>query len=452
MGVLNRSVKSIWRRKWRTFAALLAVAVAMAIMVAIPAGLSASQSAVQSSQDRLEQSIDSMQASYENATTLITVSFGNFRGGFGNPNATSTVTYVTSDELAEIEALDNVTSVVAYIEKTAGLPTQNTTFTPGQPGSRPTMDFSSMYVVKGIPTEEGTIDGLTPTISEGSWISEGSLTEIVLSQSLADQWGVGVGDTYSLEGVSVTVVGIVEDSTSTSSFSSRVVYTSLELAQQIYGLDDSYTNLYIYAADADVVEEVALEVESVVTEAQVSTNTDRLTQLEQSQTQLTSTLASANATLAQTQATATQEIIITLAASGAIILLIMLFNVRERVREIGVMKTLGFSNRDVVSQLVLEGLVITAIGCIVGIAIGYIAYPTLANLVLPASTSQSPSSGMGGAPGQMTQVATQALVATPDMGMVMLAFGAVLLVGVLGTLYPAWKASRVKPVEALRNE
>jgi len=99
---------------------------------------------------------------------------------------------------------------------------------------------------------------------------------------------------------------------------------------------------------------------------------------------------------------------------------------------------------------VLEGLVITGIGCVIGIAIGYIAYPTLANLVLPSSTTQS--SGGAGVPGQMTQVATQALVATPDMGMVMLAFGAVLLVGVLGTLYPAWKASRVKPVEALRNE
>ena len=265
-----------------------------------------------------------------------------------------------------------------------------------------------------------------------------------------------VGDTYSLEGVSVEIVGIV-DSSSNSSYSDRVVYISVELAQQIYyDSEDVYTNLYIYAADSDQVDELALEVEAILTEAQVSTNAERLSQLEASQEQLTASLEAANATLAQTEATATQEIVITLGASGAIILLIMLFNVRDRVREIGVMKTLGFSNKAVVSQLVMESVVITGIGCVIGIAIGYIAYPTLANLILPSSTTQTSGSsgmgGMGGMGGQATQVATQALVATPELSMVLLAAAAVMLMGIVGTLYPAWKASRVKPVEALRNE
>jgi putative ABC transport system permease protein len=306
-------------------------------------------------------------------------------------------------------------------------------------------------VVKGIPTGMGTINGLTPTVTEGSWIADSELTQVVLSTTLAEQWSVGVGDTYSLEGVTVEVVGLVESSSS-SSFNDRVVYTNLSLAQQIYDLDGSFTNLYIYTADSTVVEEVALEVESILTEAEVTTNTDRLSQLEASQTRMTESLASANTTLAQTQATATQEIIITLGATSAIILLIMLFSVRERVREIGVMKTLGFSNRSVVGQLVLEGLVITGIGCVIGIAIGYMAYPMLANLVLPTSTNQSTSGTVPGAVGQMTEVATQALVANPDLGLVLMAFLAVMLMGIVGTLYPAWKASRVKPVEALRNE
>ena len=199
MGVLNRSFKSIWRRKGRTIAALLAVAVAMAIMVAIPAGLSASQSAVESSQNKLATSLDSMQSSYANATTLITVSFGNFRGGFNqNSSSSTTVSYVTADELTEVEELENVSSVVGYIQKTAGLPSTSSSSssssdTPGMPGQggsgggMPSFDFSSMYVVYGLPLDNGTIDGLTPTVSEGSWLSGDNLNEAVVSSALADE-------------------------------------------------------------------------------------------------------------------------------------------------------------------------------------------------------------------------------------------------------------------------
>ena len=93
------------------------------------------------------------------------------------------------------------------------------------------------------------------------------------------------------------------------------------------------------------------------------------------------------ATLAQTQASANQETVLALVATSAIILLIMVFSVRERVREIGVMKTLGFSNRSIVSQFMLEGVSVTFLGCIVGAIVGIIAYPTLTKLLMPTTTS-----------------------------------------------------------------
>jgi putative ABC transport system permease protein len=460
MSMMSRSVKSIWRRKGRTLVALAAVVIAMAVMVAIPAGLSSSQKAAEEAQDALEKSVESMQAQYVNASTLITVSFGNFR----NFNSTTTTTtYITEDEVEEIESLENVSSVIAYVSKIQGLPTDsgnggsstpNGDDPPSDSGSSdppsssdfPSMDFGSMYSLYGLPTDDGTIDGLTPEVTDGSWISSGSLTEVVVTSSLADQWNVTVGDTYDLEGYTVEIVGIVEGESSTS-YSDRIVYTDVALAQEIYDLGENYTNLYVYAVNSTVVEEVGLQIESLINDADVSTATDRLEQLEMSQEQLVSSLESANSTLAQTKATATEEIVITLGATSAIILLIMLFNVRDRVREIGVMKTLGFSNRAIVGQLVLEGMVITVIGCLVGIAVGYVVYPSLANIILPASTTTS-----GSDIGTGTQVVTEALTASPEIGMVLLAFAAVVIMGIVGTLYPAWKASRVKPVEALRNE
>lgn len=105
------------------------------------------------------------------------------------------------------------------------------------------------------------------------------------------------------------------------------------------------------------------------------------------------------------------------------------------------MKTLGFSNKSVVSQFVMEGIAVTFIGCVIGAIVGVIAYPTLSKLLLSSTTN---TTGPG---------AVAAAVSTnPAISIVLIAFVAVLAMGALGSIYPAWKASRIKPVEALRNE
>jgi putative ABC transport system permease protein len=421
----------------------------MAIMVAIPAGLNANQQSAVNSRDMLQNSIVNMQSQVANSTLLIEVAvggFGGMGGGMGMRNQTSAVSNITQAEVSSISSLDGVAAIYGYMERREGMPDMST-FTPGTSGQRPTMNFDSVYTVMGIPFGE-TIEGITPTITDGRLPEAGESVGMVVTQALADYWGVSVGDSVTFKSTNFVVTGIA--SSSSTGFSSKTAYIQLAEAQSLYSMGGGVTALYVYATNDTMVDPLAAEIESIVSSAQVSTNTDRATQLANAQSQLLTSMATANATIASTQATATQETIIALGATSGIILLIMLYSVRERVREIGVMKTLGFSNRSVVSQLVLEGVVITIIGCLVGVVIGYLAYPTLSQLVMPTSTSSSTGPGQGfGGP---AQAVSAAVVASPELGMVLLAFAAVVAMGALGSLYPAWKASRVKPVEALRND
>jgi putative ABC transport system permease protein len=467
MGLMNRAFKSIWRRKWRTGVALIAIAIAMAIMISIPAGLNANQAAAVSARDSIQSSLDAMNNEITNMSLVVEVSYGSAgRGVPGDRNSTqppittSTLSSLSATDISNISSLDGVNTIVSYIEKTEGMPDMSSfnpgSFTPGSTPTRVQMNFSAVYSLWGIPTD-ATIGGLTPTIVSGREIAANETGVAVISQTLATSWGLGVGDTKTIEGVTLTIVGISSSSTATTSttaapgastMSNRIVYVDLTQAQMMYSMTGKVTNLYVYTNSTSSADAVAVEIQAMLSSSTVTTSTERVAQLSASQTRMTESLASQNATLAQTQASANQETVLALVATSAIILLIMVFSVRERVREIGVMKTLGFSNKSIVSQFMLEGVSVTFLGCIVGAIVGIIAYPTLSSILMPASTTSAGTTN--GVPVVQTVAAT--VTASPEISMVLIAFLAVLAMGALGSLYPAWKASRIKPVEALRNE
>jgi putative ABC transport system permease protein len=169
----------------------------------------------------------------------------------------------------------------------------------------------------------------------------------------------------------------------------------------------------------------------------------------------TQSLNNAESTIAQTQATATQEIIIAVAATSLIVLFVMLYTVRERTKEIGILKAIGFSNWNIMSQFMLEGILVSIIAGVVGIAIGSIGAPVLSSLLLPRVNLFSGSSGrfqlgFGSVNSGTTGSTTTTVSLTPEL--ILLAFGAAILLGALGSLYPAWRAARTSPMEALRYE
>ncbi len=150
----------------------------------------------------------------------------------------------------------------------------------------------------------------------------------------------------------------------------------------------------------------------------------------------------------QTQTQAFQEIVIAVAATSLIVLFVMLYTVRERTKEIGTLKAIGFSNLSVMSQFMLEGVLLSLLAGIVGVAIGTIAAPFLSSILLP---SVNPF-GTTGIRAGVTAPVTNSISVVVDPPLMLIAFGASILLGGLGSLYPAWRASRTRPAEAMRYE
>ena len=143
---------------------------------------------------------------------------------------------------------------------------------------------------------------------------------------------------------------------------------------------------------SDAVTQVASSISTLHPELTVTTDQTRLNQLQNLQTTYNSELATAQASNSQTYSTALEEIAIVVVATSLIVLFVMLYTVKERTKEIGTLKAIGFSNSVVMSQFMLEGILLSIIAGVVGIAIGSIAAPTISSLLLP-------SVGLGGGAG-----------------------------------------------------
>ena len=117
---------------------------------------------------------------------------------------------------------------------------------------------------------------------------------------------------------------------------------------------------------------------------------------------------------------------VSLLVGGIGIMNVMLVSVTERTREIGVRLAVGARQKDIVSQFLLESVLISASGGLAGIVSGILAIP------LAAALNQG--------------------VALLYPGSIPLAFGVAVLIGVVFGFHPAIRTSRLDPIEALRYE
>ncbi len=153
-----------------------------------------------------------------------------------------------------------------------------------------------------------------------------------------------------------------------------------------------------------------------------------------------------------------------LATAGLIILLIMVMLVRERRREIGVLKAIGAPNRTIGLQFVLEALVLVALGSVVGAAVASFASGGIASALISSNSTAAatpvPRAGARGFPGGFpggdpvggaSQLLTS-VTASASPGVIAAGIAAVFGVAIVGALVPALLTARIRPIEVLRGE
>lgn len=452
MGAFSRALKNISRRKVRALLVVIALGFSIAIMISIPAGIMANQESIQRVAENFANTLTAMQEEINKTATLIQCSTTPQRGleifRYGRFFGVSNQTYMDESIVDEIRSINGVKDVIPILEAPSPETIPQTINTPF--GTRTV--YRSAYTIIGVYLNGSILSRypvLPTNITSGVNLSEGDRGRILISSDLVSYFGAEIGDTVEINGVYFMVKGIFE-----STSQARTVYMELSDAQRVTGLNGKISRLDVYVADASLATQVADTIRAMYPTLYVTSYQDRLENLLRMQQMYTQTLSNAESSLAQAQATATQLIIIAVAATSLIIFFVMLYSVRERTKEIGILKAIGFSNWNVMSQFMIEGMLMGMFGGIAGIILGSVAAPFLSSLILPQlnlfGTQRFTRPLQTQYPTLIGIQSYSVNVLNPQL--ILLAICAATLLGALGSLYPAWRASRISPIEALRYE
>lgn len=278
----------------------------------------------------------------------------------------------------------------------------------------------------------------------------------ILGEALAEKNGLTVGSSVDLDGTSVEVVGIFS---SGQRFGDNTIFMPVETVRRLFGLEGEVTSATIHVDSVDNVESVAEAIRTTLGEERVDVITS------------TSTFERISAPVADAKNSSRTGLIATLAASAAVILFSIGLVVRQRVREIGILKAVGASNWHVSLQFGVETLVVGVTAAIIGALVTFPAAQTVANgLVSDPSTlggvgtfraAQTAANGsvpepstlgraFGGPTGAGGFLGDVDVAVSPEV--FLYALGLAIGLAVLASVVPAWYVARVRPAEVLRHE
>ena len=239
--------------------------------------------------------------------------------------------------------------------------------------------------------------------------------------------GKGLGQTLTIGGSPYTVIGVLaEKADSTEGSGDDVIYLAYGLAQQLgdgMGIQNylvTSTSQEVSSAAKGVIERMLYRIYQDESAYMVMTMAEMMEMMDSMLGVLMTILVIIAA--------------ISLVVGGIGIMNIMLVSVTERTREIGIRKSLGAKGRDIRSQFIIEAGTTSAIGGVIGIALGVL----LANVFTVVAGAL-----VSGAEG---------FAAIPTPGGIAVSFGVSVGIGILFGYLPANKAARLNPIDALRYD
>lgn len=229
-----------------------------------------------------------------------------------------------------------------------------------------------------------------------------------------------LGQTIKINGQLFTVVGILEEKDGgQEEGADDIVIIPVSVSQRLF-MSGTIRNFAIQATSPDTVESAMEKLEKFLTSTYKSTDAFRVFNQAQMLESLDSMTGTMTAVLAGIAA-------ISLIVGGIGIMNIMLVSVTERTREIGIRKAIGAKKKNILVQFLIEAIILTGFGGILGVAIGVsVIHFIIGGLNLVPEVYSIP--------------------------WIVLSFGISLLVGITFGLFPAYKAASLNPIEALRSE
>ncbi len=318
---------------------------------------------------------------------------------------------------------------------------------PGQGGGPPDdIDVSSLNVT-GVDQENEDLGAFTPgQVTSGRYFESSDAREAILNESYASRENIGLGDTIALGGKKFTVVGLAETPLGGQSSD---VYVKLAQLQALSGRTGRVNTVYVRATSSDEVASVAAAIESAVDGASVTTAEDLAERVSGTLVDAKNVAGKLGNALA----------LVALLSAFLIASLLTLSSVTKRVRELGTLKALGWSQRLVVRQVTGEALAQGLIGGALGVVLGVAGAALVGALAPPleATVSSGDDNGVlrfGGPFGQgaVTPESTDIALSAPvSLGLVLAAVGLALLGGLVAGAVGGLRAARLRPAEALRH-
>jgi ABC-type antimicrobial peptide transport system permease subunit len=469
------------RRKGRTILTALGLAIGVGLVVAV----SAMSSGLDKAQDEVlepltgvgtdisvTRPVKNAKGGFENLSARerkqLRAENGDARIGLnsqGNPGdkftttnflATSQLSFPESeaDKVASIDGVKTVASglTLSAVTVSGTVPDNGGQSSPAGPpsggsgGGRDNIDFQSSSV-SGVDQSHQNLGAVTSgQITKGRWFSQGNAREAIVNSSYANRHGIELGDTIKLKGKSFKVVGRVS---SPLGGQASDVYVKLSQLQKLSDREDRVNTLYVRATSAGAVAGVSKKIEQTFASSEVTDSqdlADRVGGSLQDAKDLSGKLGTALT-------------IVALAAAFLIASLLTLSSVTKRVRELGTLKALGWSQRLVVRQVAGESLAQGAIGAVVGVVIG-IGGAAIISAVSPSLTASVAQASTGGG-GPFGQAFGQGAIASGSQsvgldapiepGLLLLAVALALAGGLIAGAVGGLRAARLRPADALRH-